>query len=64
VPILHVQYDVTGQTPDGTTVQIPPSVALLQTGPFVQVVIELSQSFAEPLVQQGQSVPQPIETSL
>jgi predicted aspartyl protease len=60
VPILHVQYDVTGQTPDGRTVQIPASIALLQTGPFVQVVIELAQSFAEPLVQQGQTVPRPM----
>jgi predicted aspartyl protease len=60
VPILHVQYDAKGQTPDGKTVQIPPSIALLQNGPCVQVIISLAQSFAEPLVQQGQSVPQPV----
>lgn len=60
MPILHVQYDAKGQTPDGKTVPFPPSIALLQNGPVVQVIIELGQSFAEPLVQQGQSVPQPI----
>jgi predicted aspartyl protease len=59
VPILHVQYDATGQTPDGTTVQLSPSIALLEKGPFVQVIIGLAQTFAEQLVQHGQSVPQP-----
>jgi predicted aspartyl protease len=60
VPILHVQYDAESQSPDGKTVQIPPRIVLLQNGPCVQVVIELAQSFAEQLVQQGQSVPQPV----
>jgi predicted aspartyl protease len=60
VPILHVQYDVQGQTPDGQTIQLPPQIALLQGGPLVQVVIGLAQSLAEQLVQQGHAVPQPI----
>ena len=60
MPILHVQYDAKGQTPTGKPVQIPPSIAPLQKGPCVQVVIGLAQSFADPLVQQGQPVPQPV----
>jgi len=60
VPILHVQYDAKGQTPDGKTVQVPPSIALLQNGPRVQVIIGVAQSFAEQVVQQGQSVPKPV----
>jgi predicted aspartyl protease len=60
VPILHVQYDAEGQTPDGKTIQIPPRVALLQSGPCVQIIIGLAQSFVEQLVQQGQTVPQPV----
>lgn len=57
MPILHVQYDAQGQTPDGKTVQVPPGIALLQKGPCVQVIIGLAQSFAEQIIQQGQAVP-------
>jgi predicted aspartyl protease len=60
VPILHVQYDAEGRTPDGKTVKISPRVILLQTGPCVQVVVGLAQSLAEQLVQQGHAVPQPV----
>jgi hypothetical protein len=59
VPILHVQNDAEGQTPEGKTVSIPPRVVLLQNGPCVQVVVGLAQSLAEQLVQQGHAVPQP-----
>jgi predicted aspartyl protease len=59
VPILHVQYDAKGQTPEGETIQLAPRVALLQNGPCVQVVIGLGQSLAEQLVKQGQAVPEP-----
>lgn len=60
MPILHVQYDAEGQTPDGKTIQIPSRVALLQSGHCVQIIIGLAQSFVEQLVQQGQTVPQPV----
>ena len=52
MPILHVQYDAEGQTPDGKKVQVPPRVALLQTGPCVRVVVGVAQSLAEQLAQQ------------
>lgn len=60
MPILHIQYDGRGQTSDGKAVQIPPSIALLQYGPIVQIVVGLAQSFTDQLLQQGQSLPQPI----
>jgi predicted aspartyl protease len=60
VPILHVQYDGMGETPDGQTVQIHPSLALLQHGPIVQVVVGLAKSFADQLLQQGQMPPAPL----
>lgn len=60
MPILHIQYDGKAQTSDGKVVQIPPSLALLQHGPIVQVVVGLAQSFTDQLLQQGQSLPQPI----
>ncbi|MBA3601301.1 MAG: hypothetical protein H0W45_08715 [Acidobacteria bacterium] len=60
MPILHVQYDGRGQTPDGNVVQVPPSIALLQHGPIVQIVVGLAQSFTDQLLQQGQSLPPPI----
>lgn len=60
MPILHVQYDAQGQTPDGQKIQIPARVVLLQTGPRVQVVVGLAQSITEQLVQQGHAVPKPV----
>ncbi len=60
MPILHIQYDGKAQASDGKVVQIPPSIALLQHGPIVQVVVGLAQSFTDQLLQQGQSLPQPI----
>jgi len=60
VPILHVQYDSRGKTPDGNEIQVPPSIALLQHGPTVQIVIGLAQSFTDQLLQQGQPLPQPV----
>ena len=60
MPILHVQYDAQGKTPSGQTVQLPPTVALLQGGPLVQVIIGVAQSLAQQLVQQGHTVPQPV----
>lgn len=59
MPILHVQYNIEAQTPDGQRIQVPPSVALLRRGPFVQVVLSVAQEIAEQLVQQGQALPQP-----
>ncbi len=60
MPILHVQYDSKGKTSDGKDVTIPPSIALLQHGPIVQVVAGLAQTFADQLLQHGVSLPQPV----
>ena len=49
MPILHVQYDK-GQTLDGKVVSIPPAIALSQTGPVVQAVLGLAQSFTDQLL--------------
>ncbi len=57
MPILHIQYDGKGQTPDGKVVAIPPGIALSQSGPVVQAVLGLTQSFAEQLLQKGLPVP-------
>lgn len=57
MPILHVQYDGQGQTPAGDTVAVAPAAALRQHGPLVQVVLGLSQTFAEQLLQQGTQLP-------
>jgi predicted aspartyl protease len=60
MPILHVQYDGQGQTPDGKTVNIPPTLALRQHGPPVQLVFGISQAFADQLLQQGTQLPAPV----
>lgn len=60
MPILHIQYDSQVQTPDGQTIQISPSQILLQRGACVQIIIGIAQSFADQLLQQGQTLPQPI----
>ena len=60
MPILHVQYDGQGQTPDGKTVNIPPAVALHQRGPVGQALIGIGQVFADQLRQQGTQLPAPV----
>lgn len=60
MPILHVQYNLETQTPDGHKTQTAPSVVLIQNGPRVQVTVGLGYELAEQLVQQGQSVPKPV----
>ena len=61
MPILHVQFGGQGQAPDGSTVQVPPPLALLQHGPRVQITIGVAQVIAQQLVQQGLTVPHPID---
>lgn len=60
MPILHVQYDGQGQSPDGKTVKIPPAAALRQHGPVVQVVIGIGQLFSDQVLQQGSQLPKPV----
>jgi len=60
VPILHTAMKGQGQTHNGQTVQIPPPVALQLRGPCVQVTVNLEQSAAQALVQQGGQLPPPI----
>ncbi len=57
MPIFHVQVVGTGKGPDGKTVQVPPSVALQQRGPVLQVSVGLEQTMAKALAQQGKAVP-------
>ena len=60
MPILHTQYEAELQQPDGTKIQVSAQFALIQQGPIIQVVLGLAQSFANQLVQQGHSVPNPV----
>ena len=60
MPILHTQFSGQARTPSGQTVQLPPSVALQQRGPCLQATVELLQAMAQPLVQQGVTVPAPV----
>ncbi len=55
MPILHVQYDGQGQSPDGKTVKIPPAAALRQHGP-----VGIGQLFSDQLLQQGSQLPKPV----
>ena len=59
MPIFHSQLSGQGTAPDGKLVQIPPTIALQQRGPVVQVSISLEQSYAMALTQQGKSAPPP-----
>lgn len=60
MPILHLQFNGTGKTPDGKDIQIPPSIVLMQNGPCVQSTIGLADVFAQQLQQQGQPLPTPV----
>lgn len=57
MPILHTQFVGQAKKPDGTTVNLPPNVALQQRGPLVQVSISLEQNFAKALLTQGKTLP-------
>lgn len=60
MPILHIQ--ITGQTqaPNGSIISLPPQLALSQRGPVVQVSVSVEQHIAQQLLQQGVSLPQPL----
>ena len=60
MPILHLQFNAQGQSPDGRIIPLPPSNALLQRGPCIQVTLGLVQSITDQLLQQGKTVPPPI----
>lgn len=60
MPILHIQISGQGQTPDGQTIQLPPSVALQQRGPCLQVTVGVAQTIASQLLQQGKVLPPPM----
>lgn len=60
MPILHVQLSGDGQQQDGTTVRLPPAMALLLRGPIIQVAVTVAESIAEQILQRGGALPAPI----
>lgn len=58
MPILHRQSRVIGE--DGKPLPLSPAVVLTQQGPCFQVALSLPPSVAEPLIQQGVTLPEPI----
>jgi len=60
VPILHTQFSAKAKNKKGQIVQIPPSAALQQQGPCVQVSINIAKSIATQLLQQGKQLPKPV----
>jgi predicted aspartyl protease len=60
MPILHLQFNDQGRTPEGKRRRIHPSQVLLEKGPCIQVTISVATSIAEQLLQQGITVPPPI----
>lgn len=59
MPILHIQLAAQAKTPDGKTVDINPSIALLQRGPVIQVSVTIEQNAGKALVTQGKPLPAP-----
>jgi predicted aspartyl protease len=60
VPILSLQLSAERKLPDGRIEQGPPSLALLQRGPVVQVTVTVEEHVAKSLLQQGKTIPTPI----
>jgi len=60
MPILHTQLTAQGQTPDGSAIHLPSTIALIQRGPIVQVTIGVEQNIAQQLLLQGIPLPQPV----
>ena len=59
MPTFQIQISGQGKTPDGKVIVVPPSVALQQRGPVIQVAVSLEQNMAKALMQQGKPIPQP-----
>lgn len=60
MPILHSQLSAQSPGPDGSPVQISPQLVLLNRGPVLQITVGLAQSMAQPLLQQGITLPTPL----
>jgi predicted aspartyl protease len=60
MPVFHNQYSLEARTPDGRVVQGPPAIALLQAGPWVQVVVSVPRSIADQLEPHGMAVSEPV----
>lgn len=59
MPILNAQLGGQAKASDGKPVTIPPSAALVQRGPIVQVSISVGQAIAQQILQQGGTLPPP-----
>lgn len=59
MPILHSQIEGQAKTPDGTTVQVPPAIALQVRGPILQVSVTIEQNSGKGLVARGKGLPTP-----
>ena len=56
MPVLHSQFNAEGKTKNGKVVKLPPSFALHQRGPVLQVTIVIADQIAQELVKQGKPV--------
>jgi predicted aspartyl protease len=59
MPILHAQMAVQAQQPDGSFVQLPPNIGLIQRGPCLQVAVTIAKPMGAQLLQAGHPVPTP-----
>jgi len=60
VPVLSIQFSGgQAQQSDGTIVQLPPGLALIQRGPILQVSISVGQAVATQILQAGGTLPAP-----
>ena len=60
MPILHIQFSGQHKALDGTLSQVPSPIVLRDRGPCIQVTINIAETIAEQLVQQGKPVPPPV----
>ena len=59
MPILHSQLAAQGNTPDGKTVALHPSIAMQARGPLLQVTVTIEENAGKTLVSQGKTLPTP-----
>jgi len=60
MPTLHTQFIGEGIDGNGDKKAIDPRVVLTGRGPVIQVTLGIADTFAEQLIQQNLSVPEPI----
>ncbi len=60
MPVINIQLQGGARDASGQLIQAHPQIVLQQRGPVIQVAVGIATSMADQLVQQGQTLPNPV----